>query len=460
MVRVPVHDEIGPVHPDRAGEASRAEEGPDRLRLAHERLGDGRVVEEDDPLVAAGDRLEPDLERLDLARRLPVDLADRRLAEVGDLRAGKAPHEAFRPDDPDFEIAELEDRVVAVEDDDPRFPQRCSDLERRAGVIVVVSEHRHDRYFQVTTGIREDGSLRGKSVRRQVSREQEDVALLPDGGEHAAKALAQGLCAMHVARGCDTNRRHAGERYPRGAFPERRKRVFPTAMPSAPPENLSDLLATMKRAAAALRDADVEFMLGGGLAVFGLGGPPSDHDVDFFVREEDAERALQALVDVGLEAERPPEDWLLKANDGDMAVDLIFRPAGGPVDDEQFDRATVLEVDALRLPVASIDDVLATKLLAITEQEPDFRDVLAIARALREQIDWEALETRSGVSPFARGFITMAEGLGIRPQAVVLGRAPPCLSPADALGFVARDDDVWPPRPDPRDGSPRAHRRL
>lgn len=196
-------------------------------------------------------------------------------------------------------------------------------------------------------------------------------------------------------------------------------------MPSAPPENLSELLATMKHAAAALRDADVEFMLGGGLAIFARGGPPSDHDVDFFVREGDAERALEALVEAGMEAERPPEDWLLKAHDGDVTVDLIFRPAGGPVDDEQFARATELEVDALRLAVASIDDVLATKLLAITEQEPDFRNVLAIARALREQIDWDRLESRAGSSPFARGFFAMVEGLGIRPRATALSSPEP-----------------------------------
>lgn len=229
---------------------------------------------------------------------------------------------------------------------------------------------------------------------------------------------------MHVARRRDTNRRHTGE-YPPGAFPERRKRVLLTAMPSAPPENLSELLATMKHAAAALRDADVEFMLGGGLAIFARGGPPSDHDVDFFVREDDAERALEALVEAGMEAERPPEDWLLKAHDGDVTVDLIFRPAGGPVDDEQFARATELEVDALRLAVASIDDVLATKLLAITEQEPDFRNVLAIARALREQIDWDRLESRAGSSPFARGFFAMVEGLGIRPRATALSSPEP-----------------------------------
>lgn len=193
-------------------------------------------------------------------------------------------------------------------------------------------------------------------------------------------------------------------------------------MPSAPPENLESLIATMKRAAAALRDADVEFMLGGGLAIWAYGGPPSDHDVDFFVREADVERALQALVDAGMRAERPPEDWLVKAHDGPVLVDLIFRPAGGEVTDEHFARAAMLEVMAQRLLVASVDDVLATKLLALTEQEPSFRDVLAIARALREQIDWDAVEERSGSSPFARAFFTLVEGLGIRPVEVSTAR--------------------------------------
>jgi hypothetical protein len=186
-------------------------------------------------------------------------------------------------------------------------------------------------------------------------------------------------------------------------------------MPSAPPENLASLVRTMKRATAALRDADVEHMLGGGFAIWALGGPPTDHDVDFLVREEDAERGLDALVEVGMRAERPPEDWLVKAHDGDVLVDLIFSPAGGPVADEHFARAVEVEVMAQRLRVASVDDVLSTKLLALTEQEPDFRDVLSIARALREQIDWDFVEDRSSSSPLARAFFVLVEGLGIRP---------------------------------------------
>ena len=195
------------------------------------------------------------------------------------------------------------------------------------------------------------------------------------------------------------------------------------AMPSAPPTNFNDLLATMKLAAAVLREAEVEFMLGGGLAIWARGGPPTDHDVDFYLRERDAPRALEALVADGLREDRPPEDWLVKVWDGENLVDLIFHPAGGAVGDEHFERATPMEVNALRLLVASIDDVMVTKLLAITEQEPDYRAILEVARSLREQIDWNDVEARTRQSPFARAFFTLGEGLGIIERRTVLSPA-------------------------------------
>jgi Nucleotidyl transferase of unknown function (DUF2204) len=184
-------------------------------------------------------------------------------------------------------------------------------------------------------------------------------------------------------------------------------------MPYTPPEEFPELIESMKRAAAALRDAEIPHMLGGGLAAWARGGPPTEHDVDFFVREEDAERALDALADAGMKPERPPEGWLLKAWDGETLVDLIFRPAGGVVDDGYFERAETMEVAAQTLLVASLGDVLTAKLLALNEQDPDLSSVLEIARSLREQIDWEFVRGRTAGSPFARAFFTLVEELGV-----------------------------------------------
>jgi hypothetical protein len=77
--------------------------------------------------------------------------------------------------------------------------------------------------------------------------------------------------------------------------------------------------------------------------------------------------------------ERPPEEWLYKAWNDDVMVDLIFRPSGLDVTDE------------------------------------------VLARALREQIDWPTLRARTVASPYAEAFFTLGEALGI---AAVRGQAP------------------------------------
>lgn len=173
------------------------------------------------------------------------------------------------------------------------------------------------------------------------------------------------------------------------------------------------MLPTLKKAAAALRDADVPFLLGGGLAGWARGGPETDHDLDFMVREEDAERALETLVDAGMRPERPPEAWLLKAWDGDVQVDLIFHPASGPVDDDMFARGSLLEVEAVEMRVLALEDVMVTKLLALGEHNVDYESVLEVARSLREQIDWEAVRARAAHSPYAAAFFTLVEELGV-----------------------------------------------
>lgn len=193
-------------------------------------------------------------------------------------------------------------------------------------------------------------------------------------------------------------------------------------MGTQPNDGFLELVETMKRSAAVLRDAKVPFLLGGGLASWARGGPPTEHDVDFLLRERDVERAQRALADVGLRLERPPEGWLVKAWDGDVLIDLIFRPAGGAIGDEHFERATLLEVAAQSVPVASIEDVLAAKLLALTEQEPDFGPVLEIARSLREQIDWGVVRSQVEHSAFGAAFFTLVDRLGIVPEPVGTAR--------------------------------------
>ena len=84
----------------------------------------------------------------------------------------------------------------------------------------------------------------------------------------------------------------------------------------------------------------------------------------------------------------PPEDWLVKAWDGDTLVDLIYCPKGLPMDDEVIARGEELSVLGMEIRVMALEDVMATKLMAITEHSLRYEGLLQIARALREQIDW------------------------------------------------------------------------
>ena len=181
-----------------------------------------------------------------------------------------------------------------------------------------------------------------------------------------------------------------------------------------PEPTFEEMLDAMKAAAGALQRREIPFVLAGGLAAWARGGPKSEHDVDFIVKPEDADAALEAMADAGLRTERPPEGWLYKAwHQNGTLIDLIYAPSGEPITDETIERAPVLEVAALRVHVFTLEDVMTTKLLALTEQEPDFGQLLSYARALREQIHWDEVRARSEASPFARAFFTLVEGLGI-----------------------------------------------
>ena len=174
-----------------------------------------------------------------------------------------------------------------------------------------------------------------------------------------------------------------------------------------------DLLEAMKKAGGILNEAGVPWALGGGLACWARGGPQTEHDVDFLIRPEDADRAQEAFAEAGLPTERPPEGWLVKAWVDDVLVDLIFDPQDGPVDDDMLGRAEELEVYAMRMKVAKLEDVLTQKVLALSEQRPDYSSVLELARSLREQVDWDEVRDRTRESPFAKAYFTLLDELEI-----------------------------------------------
>jgi hypothetical protein len=162
-----------------------------------------------------------------------------------------------------------------------------------------------------------------------------------------------------------------------------------------------------------MRSAAIPFALTGGCAVYARGGPATSHDVDILLRERDVPAAVGALVSVGMRAADTPLDWLAKVYDGDVLVDLLYRPNQRPVTDEVLARSEQLRVGASNVPVATATDLVVDKLLVFGPHRCDFAAVLPIARSLREQVDWREVREQAAESPFAEAFLLLVERLGI-----------------------------------------------
>ncbi|MDI6101978.1 nucleotidyltransferase [Actinoplanes sp. NEAU-A12] len=173
------------------------------------------------------------------------------------------------------------------------------------------------------------------------------------------------------------------------------------------------LAITLKRVASTLKSADIPFALGGSFAVYARGGYSSDHDVDFLIREQDKDRALQELAAVGFETEQPPEDWLVKVYDEGRMADLIYRPVESPVDEETLRDTEQISVEAIYMPVLSATRLMVHKLLSYSQHYCDFATGLPVARSLREQIDWDRVRRETTSSPYAEAFLVLLDRLDV-----------------------------------------------
>ncbi|MGY1834001.1 nucleotidyltransferase family protein [Blastococcus sp. SYSU DS0510] len=184
-------------------------------------------------------------------------------------------------------------------------------------------------------------------------------------------------------------------------------------MQTSPRDQVRDLL---KRTAVALKQGDVPFALCGGYAAWVRGAPEPDHDADFLVPAGEAERAAKALADAGLDVVDPAEDWLLKVARDEVFVDVIWRTCGRPVENDLVERAEVLPVLSVQMPVMLPTDIVVSKLMALDEHYCDFSRLLPVARALREQVDWARVAAEVAENDFAVVFLHLVERLGVVPD--------------------------------------------
>ncbi|MFD6877174.1 MULTISPECIES: nucleotidyltransferase family protein [unclassified Streptomyces] len=193
-----------------------------------------------------------------------------------------------------------------------------------------------------------------------------------------------------------------------------------------PKDHTQAILETTKLVAALLKRSGPPFALAGSVAAFAHGLPAMfQHDTDFCVRPEDADAAIKALEEGGIEMRRAPEDWLVKGRSGGEEIDLIFELERRPVSTELLERADVKAVDSVWMPVLAPTDLMGSRLAALCEHYCDFGDLLPMARMLREQIDWGRLERDHGSDPLPDAFLHLLETLRIIEGRNGSGRAVP-----------------------------------
>ncbi|MFI6355039.1 hypothetical protein ACIBJF_20830 [Streptomyces sp. NPDC050743] len=187
-----------------------------------------------------------------------------------------------------------------------------------------------------------------------------------------------------------------------------------SGQPDLPQDRSQAILEATKQIGALLKRAGHRFALAGSVAVYAHGGSRYlQHDADFCVLRDEATAVAGTLREAGLPIRTPPEDWLLKTTCRGQNIDIIFALAHQPVTEEMLDRAHVLPVDSVMMPVLSPTDLMHSLISAFSEHYCDFGAVLPVARAVREKVDWEELRTACGDQPMPAAFLFLLERLNV-----------------------------------------------
>jgi hypothetical protein len=152
-----------------------------------------------------------------------------------------------------------------------------------------------------------------------------------------------------------------------------------------------------RRAMAALREADVPFLVGGAFALARYTGiHRHTKDFDLFLRRRDLDRALAALAGIGLQVSRPFPHWLAKAYEGDLFVDLIYSSGNGvaEVDDLWFEHAPEEKVLGVSARLCPAEEIIWSKSFIMERERFDGADVAHLLRCRGHQLDWERLLRR------------------------------------------------------------------
>ncbi|HZD69137.1 MAG TPA: nucleotidyltransferase [Actinomycetes bacterium] len=157
----------------------------------------------------------------------------------------------------------------------------------------------------------------------------------------------------------------------------------------------ASFLEVLGEAITAVEAAEVPYLVIGGVASAALGRPRWTHDIDVFVRPQDADRSLVAMEEAGFAIERTDPHWLFKATRGGLVVDVIFKSSGAIyLDGEMLRRGIDGDFHGVGFRVASPEDLVVIKAIVDSERRPHhWHDALGLIASC--ELDWDYVVRRS-----------------------------------------------------------------
>lgn len=176
----------------------------------------------------------------------------------------------------------------------------------------------------------------------------------------------------------------------------RTTRRLPTFAPTHIGELFSDDdWATYRRALAAVRDIDVPFALGGGLAVaFYTGHWRASRDLDLYVLPQDAPAVSARLLEAGLrdyfDVQPYDRSWIFRAAQGEAIVDVIWALANGAggVERRWLTGGARAYLEDEALPLLAPEEILWSKIHVLQRDRCDWPDLLNLLYTTGPQLDW------------------------------------------------------------------------
>ncbi len=154
-----------------------------------------------------------------------------------------------------------------------------------------------------------------------------------------------------------------------------------------------------RMALSALREARIEFMIGGAHALAPYTGVVRDtKDLDVFLRKEDCPPALAVLESAGYRTELAFPHWLAKAHAGERFIDLIFGAgnAVAMVDDLWFTHATPGRVLGIPVLLCPPEEMIWSKAFIMERERYDGADIAHLILACGGNLDWGRILGRFG----------------------------------------------------------------